>query len=588
MNEPYIWGDGGQLETTSSRARRRLAEALMQEGSSGTPIQSWTQGLNRVAQALVGGYRLGEEDRREAALEKETNDIIANHPAFTGMGAAPVAALPAVSPGVAHVTSNLTGRPSNHIYSNDEPSPLDPPSGSDRDLAIRTVLAEAADQGPVGMNAVGSVIRNRAVNGGFGGDTPSGVVTAPNQFEPWNTAAGRGRMAAIDPNGSQYAAAGHALDLAYAGNDPTNGATHFYGPKVQAALGRRPPAWDNGTGVDIGGHRFFGGAPQTTQVAQAEDPAAIPVNAQPTQGYAIPGYSAPSGPQIPPAVASWVNRAIRNPVTRASALRVMERYTKPVETYREETDDQGNVWSINQQTGQRTVALKHDRPEQPPTSVREYEYYRANLPPGQEPIPYDTWATAKARAAATTVTNNLGGGTDKQVFDAFDERSKAARATAQGLTGIRNAREAIEGGAITGFSADNRLLLQKAARYFGVPMGEAGKIENSEVFKAAIAPQIAAVLKATVGNANISDSDRRFAERAAGGSLDLDEGSIKRLLNIMERASVSHLQQYQEALDAVYPDPEKHKRERALFGVRVTPGGRAAGTTSTGRTWSVE
>jgi len=157
---------------------------------------------------------------------------------------------------------------------------------------------------------------------------------------------------------------------------------------------------------------------------------------------------------MPPAVSSWVQRAIRNPATRASALQVLGQYTKPRESYREETDDQGNVWSINRQTGQRTVALKHDKPEPPPASVREYEYYKGNQPPGQEPMPYDTWSTAKARAAATNVTTNLGGGTDKQIFDAFDERSKTARATGQGLTGIRNAREAIESGAITGFSAD--------------------------------------------------------------------------------------------------------------------------------------
>ncbi len=92
MNSAYVWGDGGQIETTSTRARRRLAQALMQEGSSGTPIQSWTQGLNRVAQALVGGYQLQQEDRRDQALEQNTNDLIASYPGFAGAGVPSVAA----------------------------------------------------------------------------------------------------------------------------------------------------------------------------------------------------------------------------------------------------------------------------------------------------------------------------------------------------------------------------------------------------------------------------------------------------------------------------------------------------------------
>lgn len=144
-----------------------------------------------------------------------------------------------------------------YVYNNDEPSPLDPPSGMDRDLAIRTILEEAANQGPRGMQAVAGVIRNRAVDGAFGGGSPTGVVTAPKQFEPWNTPAGRARIMAHDPNSPAYAAAGEALDRAYTGDDPTRGATHFYSPSAQAALGRQAPAWDDGSGEDIGDHRFF-------------------------------------------------------------------------------------------------------------------------------------------------------------------------------------------------------------------------------------------------------------------------------------------------------------------------------------------
>lgn len=158
------------------------------------------------------------------------------------------------------------------LYRNNEPSPLDPPSGEERDAMIRTVLAEAGNQGPVGMQAVANVIRNRAVNGGYGGDTAEGVVTKPNQFEPWNTAAGRARMASYDPSSPAYKEAAAAVDRTYQGFDPTKGATHFYAPGTQAALGRRAPSWDDGTGNDIGDHRFFGGAGQN-EVAAGKGPA---------------------------------------------------------------------------------------------------------------------------------------------------------------------------------------------------------------------------------------------------------------------------------------------------------------------------
>lgn len=169
---------------------------------------------------------------------------------------------------------------SNKVYANDESSPLDPPSGKDRDLTIRTILAEAGNQGPVGQQAVAGVIRNRAVAGNFGGDTPTGVVTSPNQFEPWNTATGRGKMAAIDPNSPQYQAAAGALDRAYAGEDPTGGATHFYSPKTQAALGRSAPKWDNGAGLDIGDHRFFGGS-GSPQVTAGASPTEVSAQSRP-------------------------------------------------------------------------------------------------------------------------------------------------------------------------------------------------------------------------------------------------------------------------------------------------------------------
>lgn len=196
--------------------------------------------------------------------------------------------------------------------------------------------------------------------------------------------------------------------------------------------------------------------------------------------------------------------------------------------------------------------------DKPTDDIREYE--RAVKDPAFRQYLIDM---KKAGKAETTV--NVGGGSDKQIFDTMDESAKQARQTAAGLTGLREARAAIQGGAVTGQWANEKLALQKIGASLGIT--DPSKIVNTETFRAAIAPQVASVLKSTVGTANISNTDRDFAEKAAGGNITLDEKSILRLMDIMERASAGQLEAHQKRLDKVYSDPDKFVRERALFGV---------------------
>jgi hypothetical protein len=213
------------------------------------------------------------------------------------------------------------------------------------------------------------------------------------------------------------------------------------------------------------------------------------------------------------------------------------------------------------QLGKSLAEAEIVRGMKPPETTEDIREYERSL---KDPA-FRQYLIDMKRAGKPETTVNVGGGSDKQVFDAMDESAKAARTTAAGLAGLREAKAAIQGGAITGFRADDRLSLQKAGAFFGV--ADPGKIVNTETFKAAIAPQVAAVLKSTVGTSNISNTDREFAEKAAGGDINLDEKSITRLLDIMERASVGQLEAHQKRLDKVYSDPEKFARERALFGV---------------------
>lgn len=142
-------------------------------------------------------------------------------------------------------------------------------SSQDRDMTIRTVLGEAGDQLPAGQAGVASVIFNR-VNSPQWGGTPSSVVLAPGQFEPWGTKA-RGLLN-IDPNSPEYQSVAKIVDGVASGDipDPTNGATHFLSPSVMASRNKPLPSWASGRSVDIGGHRFFYSGEGSTNMASNE------------------------------------------------------------------------------------------------------------------------------------------------------------------------------------------------------------------------------------------------------------------------------------------------------------------------------
>ncbi|WP_152044887.1 lysozyme family protein [Aureimonas psammosilenae] len=186
------------------------------------------------------------------------------------------------------------------------------------------------------------------------------------------------------------------------------------------------------------------------------------------------------------------------------------------------------------------------------------------LPPGATyQIGPDNKVDAIGNGKGQSIT--IGGGENKQVFDAMAESASGARSSVSGLKAIRDARQAIDAGGIFGAGADMRLGLQKVGAYLGVT--DPSAITNTETFRAAIAPQVSAVLKSTVGSANISNTDREFAEKAAGGNITLEPASIKRLLTIMEKASTEAVAGHMSRLDKVYPAGGQFDRERALFGV---------------------
>lgn len=138
-------------------------------------------------------------------------------------------------------------------------------AGTDLDILARTLWGEARSEGMIGMEAVAHVVHNRVAARSWWGRDIVGVCHKAWQFSCWN---------ANDPNRAKLlqlttatvsfsvalAAARSVMKLESEGrraaSDPTNGATHYYAPRVVStpnwAQGKRPCA-------SIGGHEFFKG-----------------------------------------------------------------------------------------------------------------------------------------------------------------------------------------------------------------------------------------------------------------------------------------------------------------------------------------
>lgn len=130
-------------------------------------------------------------------------------------------------------------------------------SPADRDLMVRMTMAEAGGEPDAGKVAVAHTILNRTVSGRYGGDTPTAVITAQGQYEPWATR--RGEVMGYDPQSPAYQRTAAIVDGVLAGDlpDPTGGMTHFLNEgTVRQRRGGSLPTWARGDGFTIGNHTF--------------------------------------------------------------------------------------------------------------------------------------------------------------------------------------------------------------------------------------------------------------------------------------------------------------------------------------------
>jgi len=153
----------------------------------------------------------------------------------------------------------------------------------------------------------------------------------------------------------------------------------------------------------------------------------------------------------------------------------------------------------------------------------------------------------------------------KSLLPKVDKSQESAVAARDDIDAIHRSREELDrkGGVFSGAFADKKLYLAKVADFLGVP--NADKITNTESYGAAIGQRVAVMVKAFGSGTAISDGDRKFAANMAGGQVTLDENSMRRILDIGEKAARGKIANHNKLVDDVIGANEALKSAKSSF-----------------------
>jgi hypothetical protein len=127
----------------------------------------------------------------------------------------------------------------------------------------------------------------------------------------------------------------------------------------------------------------------------------------------------------------------------------------------------------------------------------------------------------------------LGGGQSELVF----KNKAAAEDAAEILRTNQVGRDLLKAGAITGTGADFFISLNNALAQVGIDFGYADAAANSQAYAAAMGANVGRLIKQFGAGTGLSDADREYAEKMAGGKIALTETALRRILSINDRAA---------------------------------------------------
>lgn len=256
MVVPSFFGGDSGISYEELQRRKQIVQSLL--ASNSPAPKNVGEGLTEIGRAIAG--RMAEKRWTEKEQERQSRSAAIMSSLFGGGGSQ--AGMPNGAPSGTMTQAAPTAPSMNPQYEAMKATGGPTVAASnqlnaEREILAKTIMAEAGNQSPDGMLAVGAVIANRAAAGGYG-DGIKGVIMKPGQFSAWNSVTGYAggeqgqNMDAIKASERAYAAADAVLSGQY--KDPTGGALNYYNPSISNPKWGRDKA--GGDWSRIGDHIF--------------------------------------------------------------------------------------------------------------------------------------------------------------------------------------------------------------------------------------------------------------------------------------------------------------------------------------------
>ena len=174
------------------------------------------------------------------------------------------------------------------------------------------------------------------------------------------------------------------------------------------------------------------------------------------------------------------------------------------------------------------------------------------LPPISPPARQSRVVAQNPNPDPQTGAGRLMIGVGEGVADTITKSRDSASTAANSLRTVNEAEKLLNSGVITGTGANFRTSFTRALNTIGI--GDGINVANTEAFIATMGRATLDLVKQLGAGSGISNADRDYAEKVAGGNITMSEDGIRKLFDINRRASAELIQRHNSLVDTIIND----------------------------------